>query len=118
MAEWTIESMSDKARDFSITMTACPAGDGSIRAIAGELLAGGLAACVQELPITSHYLWKGEVHRDAEVLLLIKGRADCFERIKEVILRLHPYELPEILQLPVSTGLDRYLAWLGDPTEE
>jgi len=48
-------------------------------------------------------------------LLLIKGKAADFEQIKETILRLHPYELPEIVSVPISAGLDRYLDWLSDP---
>ena len=101
--------------DFSITMITCPAGDASIKAIIGELLEKGFAACIQEIPITSHYRWKGEVQHDAEVLLLIKGKASDFERIKETTLRLHPYDLPEIISVPISAGLDRYLDWLSDP---
>ena len=96
-------------------MTTCPAGGDVAESMSRELLENGLAACIQEMPIMSNYRWKGEIHRDAEVLLFIKGRAADFDRIKEAILRLHPYELPEIVSVPITAGLDRYLEWLSNP---
>jgi periplasmic divalent cation tolerance protein len=99
---------------YIITLTAC-ANRGDARVLAAALLEARLAACVQMLPIESAYVWDGTVQNDDEVLLLIKGRASDFAAVKSLILRLHSYELPEVIQIPITDGFDRYLAWLNDP---
>lgn len=73
-------------------------------AIAEALLAEGLAACVQILPIRSRYLWEGEVRRDVEELLLVKTRAELWDRVCARIRELHSYDTPEIVAVPVSQG--------------
>jgi periplasmic divalent cation tolerance protein len=75
-----------------------------------------LAACVQITPITSVYSWGGEFHKDPEQLLLIKTRVDLYDAVEAAILGDHSYEVPEIIQLPVERGLDRYLAWVEEQT--
>ena len=100
---------------FSIIMTTCRDAV-SARPIIDALLGEGLAACIQVLPIQSHYVWDGEVQHEGEALLLIKGRADCYGEIEAAILRLHDYELPEIIQVPIEGGLGGYLSWLADPS--
>ena len=81
--------------------------------IAERLVEQGLAACVNVLPgAISIYRWKGRVERDEERLLLIKTRAERFEALREAILSLHPYEVPEIVALPIAAGHEPYLAWL------
>jgi periplasmic divalent cation tolerance protein len=88
------------------------------RRIARDLVEYRLAACVNLLPgIESVYRWQGEVHNDAEVLLLIKARAADFPRLQAAILERHPYELPEILAVPVSNALPEYLAWVQNHDE-
>ncbi len=83
--------------------------------LARALVERRLAACVNLLPgMTSIYRWKGRVERDEERLLLIKTSAARFEELKQAILALHPYELPEIVALPVADGHAAYLEWLGD----
>lgn len=84
--------------------------------IAGALLADRLAACVQIIPIRSRYLWKGQVERAEEQLLLIKTREPLFETVRARIRELHSYETPEIVALPVVAGDAGYLAWLGEAT--
>jgi periplasmic divalent cation tolerance protein len=84
--------------------------------IAGALLSEQLAACVQMTPITSRYVWKGELAREQEVLLLIKTRAELFERVRARIRALHSYETPEVLMAPVTAGDADYLAWLAEST--
>lgn len=79
------------------------------QAVVGERL----AACVNRIPgIQSTYRWKGEVTTDTEELLLIKTTASRFEALKERILALHPYELPELIAVPVERGHAGYLAWV------
>jgi periplasmic divalent cation tolerance protein len=85
-------------------------------AIAGALVAERLAACVQLSPIRSRYVWKGEVARDDEILLLIKTKAALFEAVRTRVRALHSYETPEIVMLPVTAGDADYLAWIAAET--
>ena len=103
--------------EFAIVMTTC-ADSEKARPIIDALLEAQLAACVQAMPIQSHYLWNGATQHEEEVLLLIKGKADNFEKIKETILTLNEYDLPEIIQIPITTGLAPYLSWLSNPEPE
>ena len=77
-----------------------------------------LAACVQSFPIESVYLWKDEVYDENEIMLFIKSRTELFEEIATVIRELHPYEVPEIIQLPITGGLPEYLAWISGTTRK
>lgn len=95
-----------------IALCTCPDAGVADR-IAATLVDEGLAACVNLVPgLTSIYRWQGEIQRDAEVLLLIKT---CEARLPELTHRvreLHPYELPELIAVPVSGGLPDYLEWV------
>ena len=83
------------------------------RRIAGYLVEYRLAACVNLLPgIESIYKWKGEIHRDSEVLLMIKSRGADYTALESGIRKLHPYELPEIIAVPVGNGSPEYLEWI------
>lgn len=84
--------------------------------IAHAVLTARLAACVQLQAITSLYWWGGKIDRADEKLLLCKTMQDKYERLREAILSVHSYETPEILQVPVDAGLDRYVAWLAKET--
>ncbi|MDD5167416.1 MAG: divalent-cation tolerance protein CutA [Syntrophales bacterium] len=86
--------------------------------IARALVEKKLAACVQILgPMTSIYRWQGAVEEAEEWQLVIKSRADCYNDVEALIRVLHPYEIPEILALPIQTGLADYLHWLDDNIE-
>lgn len=90
----------------------CPDPDTAQR-LAQALVGEGLAACVNHLPgIRSTYRWQGEVTTDNEELLLIKTTAGRFEALKARVLALHPYELPELIGVPVTQGHEAYLAWV------
>jgi len=81
--------------------------------IAGYLVEYRLAACVNLLPgIKSIYRWKGEVCTDSESLLMIKSRTADYRELENAIRRLHPYELPEIIAVPLNNGLPEYLDWV------
>jgi len=85
--------------------------------IAGELVERRLAACVQLLgPVTSTYRWKGAIETSDEWLLLIKSREELYPAIDAAIRELHPYDVPEILAVPVTAGHADYLRWLGEET--
>ncbi len=81
--------------------------------LARALVAERLAACVNVVPgVRSFYRWEGEVQDDAEVLLIAKTRADRGEALAARVKDLHPYDLPEILELPATGGSAAYLAWV------
>jgi periplasmic divalent cation tolerance protein len=82
--------------------------------LAELLVSRRLAACVQVAAISSCYRWKGEVKKDPEYLLLIKTAAHLYEEVEAAILEDHSYELPEVIQLPIARGLDRYLGWIEE----
>ena len=85
--------------------------------IAQELVARRLAACVNVFAeCTSVYRWKGAVENAAEVPVLIKTRAGRYAEVEAAIRELHPYELPEIIAVPVQHGFDEYLQWVADET--
>ncbi|MDR1532401.1 MAG: divalent-cation tolerance protein CutA [Clostridiales bacterium] len=96
---------------YAVVTTAC-ANDGEAEKIAAVLLERKLAACVQMLPVNSHYVWKDEICADKEVLLLIKCRRENYAGIERAILENHSYELPEILLTPVLGGYIKYLEWM------
>ena len=99
-----------------ITVLTTTATEADAEAIAEALLADGLAACVQITAVRSRYVWKGEIQREDEQLLLIKTRDALFEPVRARIRTLHPYETPEIIALPVAAGDQDYLAWLAEAT--
>ena len=84
--------------------------------IARALVEQGVAACVNVVPgVTSYYRWKGALEKDAEILLVIKARAEAFEALKAALLAIHPYEVPELVAIPIGSGHQPYLDWLADP---
>lgn len=86
--------------------------------IAQTLVEERLAACVQILgPITSTYRWQGAVETSEEWLCLIKTRQELYLPLEAAIRRIHPYDVPEILAVPVVAGSESYLAWLKGETE-
>jgi periplasmic divalent cation tolerance protein len=85
----------------------------SAQHLADALVGESLAACVNRIPgIHSTYRWKGEVTTDVEELLLIKTTVGRFEALKERVLALHPYELPELIAVPIERGHAAYLNWV------
>jgi periplasmic divalent cation tolerance protein len=83
--------------------------------ISRALVERRLAACVNVVPgVVSVYRWKGDVRRDEERLLVIKTRAARLGALREALVALHPYELPELVALPIEAGHEPYLAWLDD----
>lgn len=83
--------------------------------IARALVERRLAACVNVVPgVLSFYRWKGEVCRDEERLLVVKTRSEALEALRAALVELHPYELPELVALPIEAGHPPYLAWLDD----
>ncbi|MDZ7668154.1 MAG: divalent-cation tolerance protein CutA [Gammaproteobacteria bacterium] len=104
--------MSDSAVMIMTTVDSESQADTVCRA----LIEQNLAACIQELPVSSRYRWQGEIQRDREILLLVKTAADVAGAAMQAIERLHDYEVPEILAVPVTAGLPAYLQWLVTET--
>src|SRR5579872_7484767 len=88
--------------------------------IGHALVEARLAACVNliESPIESIYSWKGKVDTAREFLMIIKTSRDRFVALQEAVKRLHSYEIPEIIALPIETGSRQYLAWLKDSVRD
>jgi periplasmic divalent cation tolerance protein len=100
-----------------IVLTNCPDTEVADR-LARTLVEQKLAACVNRLPaVNSVYRWQGAVERAIEVPLLIKSTRERLPEIQEVIRALHPYEVPEIVAIPVVAGLPAYLRWVVDETQ-
>ena len=85
--------------------------------LADMLVGSRLAACVQILPeIESVYRWKGQVQREAEVLLLAKSTSDRFDELERQTRAIHSYETPEILAVPAAAVSEPYRKWLEEST--
>lgn len=99
--------------EFRLILSTAPDAD-TAKNIATALVAKRLVACVNLLPhIESIYQWQGKIESAAEVLLLVKTTAANVEATLEELRRLHPYEVPEGIVVPITAGLPAYLAWLG-----
>jgi periplasmic divalent cation tolerance protein len=103
--------------DALLVFTTLPSADKAAE-LAKLVVEERLAACANLLPaIRSIYRWQGKLQDENEVLLLLKTRAEHLERLKLRILELHPYEVPEVLAVPVEAGYQPYLDWLAGETK-
>jgi periplasmic divalent cation tolerance protein len=101
-----------------LVLTNCPDAACAER-IARALVDARLAACVNILaPARSVYRWQGAVEQADEVPLLIKTTAGRYTALEAAIRQHHPYEVPEIVALPIGRGLPAYLQWLADETRQ
>ena len=102
--------------DAIVVLCTCP-DQTSADLLCEQLLNQRLAACINQLPsVTSVYRWQGKVERATEIQLIIKSRQSRFAELQACIQANHPYEVPELLALPVSAGLPAYLDWLNGET--
>lgn len=113
---WGEKTVGDKG-EYSMIISTCP-DKGSAQRIAEMLVEAKLAACVQVFPIESMYVWQGKVCNENECMLFIKTEAALFDRISAAVKGAHPYEVPEIIQIPVTDGLPEYLSWISDCVAE
>lgn len=102
--------------EFLIVITTLSDRDAAV-ALAGHLVRSRLAACVNiGATVTSVYAWEGNVQQDSEVMLTIKTPKRRFEALRDEIVARHPYELPEVIAVPITAGLSDYLAWIDSCT--
>jgi len=101
-----------------LVLTTCP-DESTAETIARGLVESRLAACVNILPpCRSIFTWEGVVEDAQERVLLIKSRTACYPALERAIVRAHPYELPEVICVPIHTGLPGYLSWIDSMTSE
>ena len=97
-------------------MTTLPDRD-SARQLAQKLVGEQLAACVNILPgVESIYFWQGKIEQSDEVLLLIKVPEAGYEAVQQRLKTLHPYQVPELIALPVVKALSEYVQWAHEMT--
>ena len=106
--------MTDEAKGTGVVLVSAPDMDVAER-IGRAVVEERLAACASLVPgMTSLYRWDDEVQRAGEVLLIVKTRADAFDALRARIVELHPYEVPEVLHLPVREGHPPYTQWIHE----
>ena len=100
--------------DKRLVLTTCGSREEAQR-IANELVQRRLAACVNIVPqIESVYRWQGRVETATEWLLLIKTTAAAFDRLRESLLELHSYDVPECIEVGIEDGVAKYLEWIAE----
>lgn len=104
--------MREPMSEYIVVLTTCP-DEASAARIAGELLESRLAACVSRQPVRSTYRWQGRIEDEPEVLLVIKTLGSRFADLEMRLRSLHPYDVPEIIALPIAAGSAAYLSWLS-----
>jgi len=100
-----------------ITLCTCP-NQAIAEEIASSLIEQEIAACINIIPtVTSLYKWQGKLEKDNEALMLIKTDQSRYRDLEQAIISIHPYELPEIIAVPVEQGLAGYLNWVAQCTK-
>ena len=103
--------------EFILVLTTVP-NKATAEEISRLVVREGLAACATITGVcTSLYWWKNEISQDEEFLLIIKTKASLYAELEEKIKEIHPYEVPEILALPLIQGLPEYLNWIDKETK-
>jgi periplasmic divalent cation tolerance protein len=101
-------------REFVVVLTTTPADGRHAATLARALVEGHLAACVNVMPaMQSIYRWQGAVEEATEHQLIIKTTAARVDDLREAIRQLHPYEVPELIVVPVADGAPSYLEWVS-----
>ena len=101
-----------EAAEVRVVLVTAP-GVEQARSLARALVEARLVACANLVPgVRSIYRWEGQVQEDEEVLLVLKTRADRGEALARRIRELHPYDLPEVIELPAAGGSVDYLDWV------
>jgi periplasmic divalent cation tolerance protein len=103
-------------KEILVLLSTCPDA-ATAESIGRELVATSLAACVNVVPgVRSIYRWNGAMQSDEEALMILKTTVERLPAVRERLLALHPYDLPEIVALSVADGHHPYLQWVADST--
>ncbi len=94
------------------------AGEDDARGLIRGLVEDRVIACGTMVGANSIYRWEGAVREERETLVLLKTRRECWGDLEKAVKRRHPYEVPELLALPVEAGLDAYLQWVNQETSD
>lgn len=109
---------SERDPDLAIVLTTAPDSDAAER-IVHSLVEDRLVACGTLLPgVLSIYRWEGKVNREPELLVVLKTRRPLVERVFERIIQIHPYDVPELVAIPVEAASNAYGRWLRRETIE
>jgi periplasmic divalent cation tolerance protein len=102
--------------DAMVVMTTVASADEAVTLIR-TLLERRLIACGQIIPgVRSLYRWNGKIADESEVIVYLKTRAARMDSLEVAFAELHPYKVPELLALPVTAGLSKYLSWINSET--
>lgn len=102
---------------FCIITTTFP-DDASAKKMIALLLEQRVVACAQILPVQSFYRWEGNLCEASERLVVMKTKSSLFGAVEALIKAHHPYEIPQLLQIPIQNGLEAYLHWIDQETIE
>lgn len=99
-----------------VVLITVPPGEAADK-VSRRILEEKLAACVNQVPqVRSLYWWEGKIHDDAETLLVVKTTRSLFPRLVQAVKNVHPYEVPEVIALPILEGSESYLKWIAEAT--
>lgn len=105
-------------KDFVLIFVTCCSSE-EAETIGNLLVAKRLAACVNVIPeVRSIFFWEKKISKEKEVLLIAKTRKELFDSLEKEVKRLHSYDVPEIIALPVVTGSKEYLEWIARETHQ
>ena len=97
---------------FGMVLITCP--PEKAEEVARAMLDKRVAACINIIQkVSSLYWWENKIESDNEALLVVKTRIDRFEDLKNYVKEVHPYDVPEIIALPIVTGYKKYLEWVN-----
>ncbi|MDR0498535.1 MAG: divalent-cation tolerance protein CutA [Holophagales bacterium] len=103
--------------DACVVITTCGSEETAL-SIASALVDQHLAACVSIFPsVKSYYFFEGNTHLDEEISLMIKTRCELFDKVSELITKLHTYDVPEIIMFKVDAVSESFLRWLSQTTK-
>ncbi len=111
-----IEAGDSADAGYCVVMTTVGSDD-EARSLCRSLVEGGLVACAQRVPIESLYRWEGELVEDRETLVLLKTRRARSAELMAALQAQHPYDVPEVIELPVTGGWPPYLRWVDEQTD-
>ena len=102
---------------YCMVIVTCP-NEADAKILASDMVTKKLAACVQLNPVTSIYTWQGKVHTDPEIRMIIKTTTLRCDALEKFITAHHGYEVPQIIMIPFDKGLESYLGWIDETTQE